>query len=146
MTRLAVQDKNYGEKDRKINGYFKHDYVYKKNVWTRISAAVGCVIILALYWLYKILIDGIDVFTLNFNRELTWSLIIVVFFMLVYTLIGTIIASAEYTASEKRLKRYFNLIRRLDKLCEAAPPDAEEDSNLYYGSTFTAKRTNGKIL
>ena len=48
MTKLALYEKHYGAVDRAANDYFRHDFIYKKNLGTRFAVGFGGLIILAL--------------------------------------------------------------------------------------------------
>ena len=49
MTIMAVYDKNHGDKDRQIEGYYKNSYIYKKNCVTRIGVIFGIFILFCFY-------------------------------------------------------------------------------------------------
>ena len=116
MTKFAVYDKRYGVKDRRINQFFMGDYVYYKNSGTRLSVLLGSVIALFFYWMHRIVIDGIDIFELDFRDAIIRSLLFIGAAMVVYTVIGTKKAVSEYRDAMARIDNYFILLSRLDKL------------------------------
>lgn len=127
MTKLAVYDKYEGEADRRANEYYRHDYIFKKNIWTRFCAAVGAVILLAFDWLWKIFVKEIDLSLLNYRQELLDAVFFIVAVMILYTLIGTVKATVEYNRSQKRLQKYFYVLNKLDRLqLEDSDHDQEE--------------------
>lgn len=142
MTKLAIYDKNNGPQDRKINEYFRSDYIYRSNMWTRLCAAIGCFIVILFYWLHKVFIDGVDIFTLDFQKTGTDIAFIVAAVLLFYTLIGTVKVTVEYAASQRRLKKYNKLLNQLEQIDKNASQDTEEASDLYYGADSTFKRDN----
>ena len=62
MVSLAVYDKHYGEKDRKITSKYRRDYVYLRGLSMRIGVAMGFFIICGMYYLYELVIKNADIF------------------------------------------------------------------------------------
>jgi hypothetical protein len=118
MTHLAVYDKNDGEKDKRINGYFLHDFIYKNNMMTRISVITGALILVFFYTLHRIFNQNVDIMTLDYPAEFRQIGLFVLAVAIVYTVISSICAAREYRRSQKRLKDY---TKRLNKL--GAKPD-----------------------
>ena len=114
MTKLALYDKHEGAADRAANEYFRHDYIYKKNLGTRLAVGVAGVLILLIYWLRIILLDGMDVLQMDIQSYLTDSVLFLVALLAVYSLIGTIQGTREYYLIQKRLENYNFLVRQLE--------------------------------
>ncbi len=113
MTKLALYERSHAEKDKEINNYFKHDYVYKKNTWTRFFVVLGGFLILILKYLYKFGIEKIDPFQLDYAKEASDAIFFLIFLIVVYTVIGTVICSKEYETGRRRLARYQKMLRSL---------------------------------
>lgn len=62
MVSLAIYDKHYGEKDRKITSKYRRDYVYLRGLSMRIGVAMGFFIICGMYYLYELVIKNADIF------------------------------------------------------------------------------------
>jgi len=118
MTKLALYDKHEGAADRAANDYFRHDYIYRKNLGTRLSVGFGGMIILAIYWLRIIFIEGVDVFELYIQHHLFQSIAFILAIMALYSLIGTIQGTREYYLIQKRLERYQGMMRFLERVDE----------------------------
>ncbi len=116
MTKLAIYDKKLGDSDRKLAKYFRHDYIYRKNMWTRFFVGIATVIIIGLYWAYKIFIDGTDIFGIDYEAAIFKSVVFALVVIVFYSIIGTIIATIEYQQAKLRLQRYFKVLNHLDKL------------------------------
>lgn len=116
MTKLTLYDKHEGPSDREANEYFRHDYIYKKNIGTRIAVGLGGVILLALYWLRVIFVDGRDIFELPIQTHVMEGALIIVAIIAVYSVIGTIQGTREYYLVQKRLKKYHALIKFLENI------------------------------
>ena len=65
MTKLALYDKNEGPADRFANEFFRHDFIYRKNIGTRLGVGIAGVIMVAFYWLRVIFIDTDDIFLIK---------------------------------------------------------------------------------
>jgi hypothetical protein len=146
MTKLALYDKRHGEQDRKCNEFFRHDYIYKKNMWTRLCSALGAVAILAIYWANKLLVVKVDILEVNFKQEALNAGIFIIAIMAVYTLIGTASAARQYAQVQERLKAYFNMLAALDRIKPERKRSPEEESNLYYEGDFARTRSNSTFV
>jgi hypothetical protein len=114
MSKMAIYDKRDFEKDAKAGQYFRHDFIYKKNVRMRFFLGIGCVILLFFYVMYLLAIEGADLFAMDFQAEAIRLLFFAVLLMVVYSFIGTIIYTREFLISERRINAYFALMRKLD--------------------------------
>jgi len=154
MTKLAIYDQQYGPRDRKDNEYYRHDYIYRKNMWTRLCAAIGAVIILAFYWMYQIFALGKSFLEINYQRAGINAAILVLVIMAVYTIIGTVKETARYAKSQRRLKNYMRMLYMLDRVREPQPEvtqntitvNAKEGSGLYYGADIAGKRDSNTVV
>ena len=120
MTRLAIYDKNEGDNDRQTNQFFRHDFIYRKNIWTRLSAGIGSLMLLALYWLQLLFVDGGDIFEMDLQGPVTDSVLFLLAVLAVYSLIGTITGTRQYYLVQKRLERYQALLNQLERVNKRA--------------------------
>lgn len=125
MTKLAIYDKTHGEKDRNANGLFYRDYVYRRNFTLRLAAGVGVIIPFVFHFVFLFLTDGVDLLEFDFVEYFVNMGFVVGFVMILYTFIGSHIATAEYKNIKLRLQQYFALLRQLDETKEV--PQKEED-------------------
>jgi len=116
MTKLALYDKHEGSADRAASEYFRHDYIYKKNLGTRLAVGIGGILILAIYWLRVVVIEEADILELNWQVYLIQSILFLVALLVIYSLFGTIQGTREYFLVQKRLERYNLLVKRLERL------------------------------
>jgi hypothetical protein len=126
MTQLALYDKHEGAQDQQANDYFRHDYIYRKNLGTRFAVGFGGFIILLLYWGRMFFIDGAELFELDFAQIATDSIFFMLAILAVYSLIGTIQSTREYYLLQKRLTRYHALVRQLERINERAARLAQQ--------------------
>jgi uncharacterized integral membrane protein len=113
MAKMAVYDKKGFEKDANANQYFRHDFIYKKNMQMRFYLGLGCLILVLFYILHLLGVQEADFFTLNYQAEIVRIVVVVVIIMVAYSFIGTIIFTREYLISQKRVDAYFNLMKEL---------------------------------
>ena len=118
MTQLALYDKHHGKSDRLINEYFRHDYIYRKNLGNRLAVGSGAVVIMAIYWIRNIFIEGVDVFELYLRQHIIDAVIFILAVMAFYTVIGIIQGTREYFLVEERLKHYEDLVAYLERADE----------------------------
>ena len=114
MAKMAIYDKRYGDTDRKMFSYYRRDYIYRKNMWTRFSVALGALFLLIIYWLHQIFIYAVDVQQLDIVQSVTDSVLFLVAVMAVYTMIGTIQGTIEYYKIQKRVEDYIDMIDGLE--------------------------------
>ena len=126
MTRLALYDKHEGPADRAANDYFRHDYIYRNNLGTRLAVGLGGIIILAVYWLQSFFINEMDIFELDITQYATESFLFILAILAVYSLIGTIQGTRQYYLVQKRLAQYQALVRQLERLEERAHRTSDE--------------------
>jgi uncharacterized membrane protein len=125
MTKMALYDKKHGAKDRKITDYYRADYIYRKNAVNRISGLVALGLIFSLVILDMFYVKEIDIFSLNYKAfAIKWGLIVIANFVL-YTIIGTIKYGREYDQAQKRMKKYYSMLSRLDKHISDTEADLE---------------------
>ena len=118
MIQLALYDKHSAQADLGVSDYFRHDYIYRKNLGTRISVGIGAVVILVFYWFRNVYIEEVPILELNIQQHIIEAVLFILAVMAVYTVIGTIQGTREYYLVEKRLKRYAKLVRFLERTDE----------------------------
>jgi hypothetical protein len=139
MSKMAVYDKRDFERDARASQYFRHDYIYKKNMRMRFFLSIGFIILILFYVLYLLAIEGADPFTLDFQAEAIRLLFFGFLLMIGYSFIGTIVYTREFLRSEKRMNAYFSLMRQLD------PNAAREDISIPTNARRRRKRVQKEI-
>ena len=135
MTKLAIYDKKYGETDKRVNDLYYRDYVYRKNFYVRLSAALGCVVLFGFYIANMLLSGEVDFFEMDYTNLVIDMGIFVGVVMLAFTLIGSHIATKEFKEIKNRLVGYFSLIKQLEELKNPTiKEDNDDDSDTYQDS------------
>ena len=114
MSKLAVYDKNYGEKDRAAGKFFRTDYVYRKNMWTRFYVFISCMLLVGIYAFRVLVVEGRDLLEIDYIGELMNIGVLTLLTLIIYTLIGTKIYVSEYNRSSRRLGNYLDLLKLLN--------------------------------
>lgn len=127
MTKLAIYDKTYGEKDKKANDMFYRDYVYRRNFYLRFFALIGTLIPIGLSVIYEVFIEDVDFLNFDYMEFGINVALIIIGVQLFYTLAGTKIATMEYREIKTRLKGYFALMKELDELRSPSKNEDDED-------------------
>jgi len=122
MTKLAIYDKEGAEEDLNIDRFFRHDYIYRQNMWIRLYLLIGCLVVIGLRVLHMLAVDQADLFALDFRAELIKAAVFILIVLVGYTIIGTIQYTVVYERSQRRMREYFAL------LDELTPPAPEEDA------------------
>jgi hypothetical protein len=136
MSKMAVYDKRHGVADRAAFSYFRRDYIYRKNMWTRLCVSLGAVFLLGIYWLHQIFIYGVDIHAIDIQQAVTDSVLFLLAVMALYTMIGTIQGTHQYHGVQKRMERYMNIMQKLERIPDAPVPRTGENekSNLIYSN------------
>jgi hypothetical protein len=153
MSKLAVYDKHTGKDDWKDDVYFRQDYIYSNNMRTRVFIFFGCILLTAFYILHIAAFQEIDLFSIAFYRaELTKIIIFFAATLIFYTFVGTILYTARYAQTQKRLEHYFAIMDKLDGIEPGIEPikeinddetkeDDEDDDGFYDYFKPTIKTT-----
>ena len=112
LTRLAIYDKHMSESDKKVNQYFLHDYIYSRNIRTRFFAFIGSLIVILFMVMHRVFIEEVDIFALDYRKEITEIVIFIVIVLVLYTVIGGLQAAVAYKTSQKRIKAYLEVLKK----------------------------------
>lgn len=116
MTRLAAYEKSEGKKNVEIGSYFRSDYIALEMLKSIICGSLAFVLIFALFVIYdsELLISEIyKMDLLAYGKQ-------VIFYYLgfvgIYSIISYAVYAFRYRKAKKRLKVYFNNLKRLQIL------------------------------
>lgn len=126
MTRASIYEKREGSTDLKRNEYFFGDYVRVHLLENLVSVTVAYVLLAGLYAVYKME----DIFAMAANMQLMVLLkemvLIYLILVVIYTGVGIIFYAWQYQTSLKRVKKYYRMIRHIDKCGEQDDQIQEE--------------------
>jgi len=116
MSQLALYDKGQGQADKRADRLFRRDYIYQQNMWTRFYASLVVVFGLICYWVYRYFTTDMDLFNLDLETMLLQAAFILGVTLLLFTVVSTIKATADYQIAQGRLRRYYKLLTHLDRI------------------------------
>lgn len=117
MSKLALEEKKFTKKDRKITEYYLEDYIYISNLKTRLIVLVIVGIMMMAQILYKVE-EGLNIPTTI--REWVLQYIIpygsvMLIALVVYTFFSSIVYTKQYNSAEKRKKKYQKALKELEE-------------------------------
>lgn len=114
MTEIAIYEKKYKDRDKKIDSFYRYDYIYKKNAANRFGIFIGLCFAFLLIALDIIYIKHADILALDYKALGTKVFFILLSIFAVYTSIGIFRYGKEYDLSQKRYKKYFFMLEILN--------------------------------
>lgn len=118
MTKLAVEEKKWIKKDRKITSYFSEDYLYVNNFKTRALVLVMTGIILCAYIFWKL--QNGDSLPTTAGQVFVQYVIpygsIMLAITLVYSLLSSRVYKKKYRQAQQRINEYKKDLRELEEL------------------------------
>lgn len=123
MTRLAAYEQGEGKKNAAIGSYFRGDYLGLQIMKTIIYATLAFGLFAALFVMYdsEFLIQELyQIDLMEYAKKLIFYYI---GFVGVYSLISYCVYSLRYRKAKRRLKVYFNNLRRLQVLYQRERKD-----------------------
>lgn len=123
MTRLAAYEKSEGKRNEEIGSYFRGDYISLQLLKSILSATMAFVLIVGLFVLYdtELLIE--DIYTVDLMEYVKKLILYYVGFTGIYTLISYVVYAVRYRKAKRRLKVYFNNLKRLQILYQRERKD-----------------------
>lgn len=145
MTALAIYDKHWGENDRKVDSYYRMDYIYKNNCWTRICICIGLCILFMFYGLHMVFVREIDFASINYTLLAEKWIFIFIVVLIGYTALGTALSIKEYEKANRRLSNYHKLLDRLEIL-NAQNITEQSKGTRNYGRTMEGSSKGNRRL
>lgn len=134
MTQMAINDKYYTQKDKRIVAYYPEDYIYVSNFKSRVMIFLLVAAIMVVQLLLRVN-SGLNIPTtmqeIIFDYVIPYCSVLVVV-EIIYTIISTRYAKKKYQRAAERIERY----QKLSSELEVYDKEREEK----YG--FKRKRTH----
>ena len=124
MTRASIYEKRDGVSDFKRNEYFASDYVRTHILINALCVTVAYILLVGVYAVYKmeeLLTMAAELRLDVFLREVVLLYVIVI---VIYTAFGVLYYSWQYHAGKKRLRRYYRILRLIEKYGRIEEEDA----------------------
>lgn len=123
MTRLAAYEEGEGKKNASIGAYFRGDYLSLQMLKSFISATVSFALIVALFVIYDSEAFMQNLYQIDIMASAKSLLFYYLIFLVLYMLISYLVYSIRYRKAKRRLKVYFNNLRRLQILYQRERKD-----------------------
>ena len=123
MTRLAAYESGEGKKNASIGSYFRGDYISLQLMKSIVSATIAFVLVAVLFVMYdsEAFMQGLyEIDLMEYAKQILFYYI---GFVGLYSLISYVIYSFRYRKAKRRLKVYFNNLRRLQVLYQRERKD-----------------------
>ncbi len=131
MSQLSLYEKKYGKDDIKKSNFYKSDFVYLKNMWTRAFALVGACLLIILYYINmssQIGFEGMILYIKdNYMKTVYFLLGVIVF----YSVLGSFMYGRDYKESKRRVESYARLLGKINKIIEEENSSEEEQEEFY---------------
>jgi len=114
MTRLAIYEKKDGKDDIKLAKYYKGDYTRLQMWKTGIAVTLSYILLLAIAAIYKLEYFFAHAFEIDYEALGKKVLGVYIIVLAVYVITAKIGYGLKYSASRKRLARYFRMLRKLN--------------------------------
>ena len=114
MVHLAIYDKHYGQKDRRIVSHYRHGYVFKKNMGMRAGVIIGFLVLEVISLTYYMMFDDatfLAMLTKEYAMKEAFKLIAL---LIIYSVFCTAKYKRQYDKAQKRTDEYE---RRFEKFC-----------------------------
>jgi len=150
MTKLAIYDKDFAAEDENVDRFFRHDFIYRQNMWIRFYVLLGCLVIILFRALHMVVIEQRDLMALNIRAELTKAVIFIIVAEVAYTIIGMIRYTVVYERSQDRIREYYALLDKLEPPAadgtRATKVKTRKERDLSHGTTSPDTRKHHKVL
>lgn len=123
MTRLAAYEQNEGKKNEDIGSYFKGDYISLQVLKSVLSATIAFALIVVLFVLYDSELFMSDIYKIDIMDYVKKFIIYYLCFTGAYVVISYVVYSIRYRKAKRRLKVYFNNLKRLQILYQRERKD-----------------------
>jgi len=123
MTRLAAYEEGEGKRNEAIGSYFRGDYLSLQIMKSIIYATVSFGLILGLFILYDSEFFVQEIYQIDLIQYAKNIIFYYIAFTAVYTVISYVVYAFRYRKAKKRLKVYFNNLKRLQVLYQRERKD-----------------------
>ena len=123
MTSLAAYEQKEGKENEEIGSYFRGDYISLQILKSVISATMAFILIVALFVFYDSELFLSDIYKIDILEYVKKLIMYYFAFTGVYVLISYVVYAIRYRKAKKRLKVYFNNLKRLQILYQRERKD-----------------------
>lgn len=123
MTRLAAYEEGEGKRNEAIGSYFRGDYISLQILKSVVCATLSFALIVGLYVLYDSELFLTEIYEIDIMDYVKKIILYYAGFTAVYVIISYVIYAIRYRKAKRRLRVYFNNLRRLQILYQRERKD-----------------------
>jgi len=123
MTRLAAYEQKEGKKNEEIGSYFRDDYISFQILKSVIYGTMAFLLVVGLIVLYDSELFMSDIYKIDIIDYAKKIIFYYLGFTGIYVLISYVIYAIRYRRAKKRLRVYFNNLKRLQILYQRERKD-----------------------
>lgn len=116
MTKLAVFDKEEGNKAEIASHYYKNDYISYNMIWTGITTTVAYVLSVGLCFFCKMEYFLNHLQNIKISHFITILIILYLVILVVFETVAFMIYRKRYDVAQNKIKSYCNDLKELEKI------------------------------
>lgn len=118
MIKMASFDKHDGKECKPMAQYSRHDYVSMQMLRSLIAGTIAFVLLVGLGAVYRMEYLMEEITSMDIRLVLVYCIIGYIGFLLLYEMITYIVAQKRYTIGRKKVKQYYNNVKKMNRIYE----------------------------
>ena len=118
MTEMAIYEKHEGNRDRRIDSYFKADYISSQLLKSFLCATFAGVIVAGIYAIYNFEELMLEIYSMDIVAFLKGGLLYYAVFLIFYLALTAWIYSRRYDRMRRNLREYYRDLKELSAYYE----------------------------
>lgn len=118
MTQAAIYEQNEGRTDLKRNRYYKGTYIRSNTLKNLIGVTIAYIFLLGLTAIGSIETSVSQVSEMSLGNLMNGSLRNYIILLIAYAVISIILYTWQYKTSQKRVKRYYRILKIIGKYAQ----------------------------
>ncbi len=115
MSSLSIYEKKHGKQDKKINNYFRYDYISRHNIVNIILVLIFSSLCVLIYQINNIYNEELIFNLEELKVAMNSSIWLIALITIAYSFIGFLVYSREFNEKDKRLKEYYANLKTLNE-------------------------------
>lgn len=118
MIKMSMYDTDDGKECKPMEQYARKDYVSLRMLGSFVAGTIGFGLLFAMWVLYTMneLMEGLN--SMDIQGTLISIIIVYLIFMAIYLTITYFVYNARYTSGRKKVKKYYNSVKKLNRIYE----------------------------
>lgn len=118
MIKMSMYDTDDGKECKPMEQYARKDYVSLRMLGSFVAGTIGFGLLFAMWILYTMdeLMEGLN--SMDIQGTLISIVAVYLIFMVIYLTITYLVYNARYTRGRKKVKKYYNSVKKLNRIYE----------------------------